>query len=148
MNLQKELESFCDNNQIEFWKSIGRMGISQSCGTVILMEIVTTSGISNDIDTVLNIWKEAFSSLFKKPTGGESTYLGFNEDNLSNNIGTDVLTENISILEVKNALRKAKDGKSWGYDNIPMEILKNDCSVSFLHMLFNICFEKSVIPSD
>ena len=30
---------------------------------------------------------------------------------------------------------------------MPTEVLKNDTSVSFLHVLFNICFESGFVPS-
>ena len=57
------------------------------------------------------------------------------------------MDENISILEVKRAVDKAKKCKAAGIDNIPVDVLKNDTSVCFLHVLFNICFETGCVPS-
>ena len=53
----------------------------------------------------------------------------------------------ISLLEVKKAVDNAKRGKSCGIDAIPVEVLRNDSSISFLHILFNICYKKGIIPS-
>ena len=55
--------------------------------------------------------------------------------------------ENFSILEVLKAVRSAKRGKSCGFDEIPSEVLSNDASVNFLHVLFNVCFNKGVVPT-
>ena len=58
-----------------------------------------------------------------------------------------MLNGNISVLEVKQAVKKAKRGKACGIDGIPAEALKNDCTVSFLHGLFNVCFETGITPN-
>jgi hypothetical protein len=54
--------------------------------------------------------------------------------------------ERISIFEVKNAISSAKIGKTCGADNIPTEVLKNDTTVHFLHVLFNVIFDSGVVP--
>ncbi|KAH3754203.1 hypothetical protein DPMN_188867 [Dreissena polymorpha] len=43
----------------------------------------------------------------------------------------------ISILEVRNAILKAKHGKAVGVDEIPAEVLKNDTNVTFRLFMFN-----------
>ena len=40
-----------------------------------------------------------------------------------------------------------KKGKACGIDTIPVEVLCNVTSVSFLHVLFNVCFDKGIVPS-
>ena len=55
--------------------------------------------------------------------------------------------ENFTILEVKKAVQSAKRGKSCGFDEIPSEVLNNDASIYFLHVLFNVCFNKGVVPA-
>ena len=55
--------------------------------------------------------------------------------------------DNFSILEVKTAVRSAKRGKSCRFDEIPSEVLNNDASIYFLHVLFNVCFNKGVVPA-
>ena len=56
--------------------------------------------------------------------------------------------QHISIFEVKEAIDAAKRGKASGIDNIPVEVLKNDTAVSFLHVLFNVCFDNGSVPAD
>lgn len=58
------------------------------------------------------------------------------------------MNEHISIFEVRKAVNDAKRNKANGLDGISADVLKNDSAVSFLHILFNICFDNSVIPSD
>ena len=48
---------------------------------------------------------------------------------------------------LKKALDRSKNGKACGIDEIPIEVLRNDTSVSFLYVLFNVCFDKSILPS-
>jgi hypothetical protein len=130
--LQNDLLSDCKSNHTEFWKTIGRVG-------------VTEHGVSNDVNTVLEKWKNDFSKLFNSPNTTNTGNFVPSGNHMNDN--TEILNDNISILEVFNAVKQAKNGKAWGCDNIPMEILKNDCSVSFLHILYNICFSKGIIPS-
>ncbi len=88
-------------------------------------------------------WKSDFSSLFNRihiPNDINVQYNGMNSTELPFN-------DNISILEVKNAVDKAKMGKATGVDNIPSEVLKNDTTISFMHVLFNVCFDAGVVPS-
>ena len=56
--------------------------------------------------------------------------------------------DNISLIEVRDAVFRAKVGKASGVDGIPAEVLKNDSAILFLHVLFNICFDKGTIPSE
>jgi hypothetical protein len=53
-----------------------------------------------------------------------------------------------SVCEARKAIVDAKKNKAGGFDNIPMEVLKNDNAISCLHMLFNTCFNTGNIPSD
>ena len=49
---------------------------------------------------------------------------------------------------MKKAVTEAKRNKACGLDGIPADVLKNDRAISFLHILFNVFFEKGCIPSD
>ena len=46
------------------------------------------------------------------------------------------------------ALFKAKQEKACGVHGIPSDFFRNDTSVSFLHVLFNVFYASGVIPSD
>ena len=56
------------------------------------------------------------------------------------------LDDDISVLEVRKALARAKNGKAVGYDSIPTEVIRNDEAIFFLHKLFNVCFYSGCIP--
>ena len=45
------------------------------------------------------------------------------------------------------AVNGAKRGKACGVDQIPSEVLQNDVSICFLHVLFNVCFDKGLVPA-
>ena len=58
------------------------------------------------------------------------------------------MDEPISIFEVRQAVKDAKLNKAIGIDNIPAEVLKNGTAISFLHILYNVCFTTGTIPSE
>jgi hypothetical protein len=43
---------------------------------------------------------------------------------------------------------KAHNGKATGYDEIPIEVLRNDTCRDFLLIMFNICFNNGIVPED
>ncbi len=45
---------------------------------------------------------------------------------------------------MRAALRKAKSGKSCGFDDIPVDTLQNETAITFLHKIFHNCFEEGV----
>ena len=50
-------------------------------------------------------------------------------------------------MEIKRAVEKAKTGKAIGSDAIHAEGVKNDSAVLYMHTLFNVCFDRSIVPS-
>ena len=113
------------------------------------MEVVLENGsISNDTQSVLEKWKRDFSSLLNVQHCTESA--SNNGNSHQNPCQTDIdpmFNAHISVMEVKKAVDSAKRGKACGIDGIPTEVLRNVPSVSFLHIIFNICFEKGTVPS-
>ena len=97
---------------------------------------------------VLGKWKSEFSNLFnsyqRENDDGNSSHNQVSELNSS----CPLFEDNISILEVKKAVDSAKRGKACGFDNIPSEVLHNDYIIYFLHILFNVCFNKGIVPSE
>jgi len=57
-----------------------------------------------------------------------------------------LLTEDISVEEVCNAINTVKKGKASGVDNIPADVFCNRTCVLFLHKLFNRCFSTRFVP--
>lgn len=59
-----------------------------------------------------------------------------------------VLDGYITVFEVRKAIFNAKRNKSPGFDEIPADVFRNDSSVSYLHILFNVSFRSDMMPSD
>ena len=138
----------CNVDQTQFWKSIGKIGINSTNRKHIPLEIVLEDGsISLNISDILNKWQTDFSSLFRTV---HQTPNSSDEIHQNNNPSHEECTynENISILDVKKAIDDAKMGKASGVDCIPVEVLRNDTAVAFLHVLFNICFDNGIVPSE
>ena len=147
-NLQKQLTQECNEGTNEFWKTIGRVGLGQSKSRKIPMEVVLEDGtISRDCKDVLEKWKHEFCSLLNaKPNDAQQTTNTFANVMPAERLDP-LFYEHISLFEVTKAICDAKKGKACGFDSIPVEVLCNDASVSFLHVLFNVCFDKGMVPS-
>ena len=141
-------------DQSKFWKLLAKIGIIYANKNLIPMEVILENGsISFNIDDVLRKWQNDFSSLFSaKDWVMLATILAvmllINDPAVNASNQQMSYNQLISILEVKKAIDAAKRGKATGIDNIPMEVMKNDTAVSFLHVLFNICFDNGSVPSD
>ena len=90
----------------------------------------------------MNRWKEHFQEALDRPTPEMGPELADNDKELS-------ITHNcgrISKKKIKNAVKKLKNGKASGGDNIPPEILKVDPSTNadILYDLLNVIWEKEV----
>jgi len=147
--LQDELVSSLNNDTRLFWRDIGKLGVAQSKVKTIPLEVVCEDGsVSTDEKMVLNKWKSEFSSLYNN-----SNSTGVSE--LSNSTCTPAsapmdpaINDNISILEVNRAVAHLKKGKAYGTDELPAEVLKNDASIAFVHVLLNVCFSSGLVPSE
>ena len=144
-SMQKNLLDECNVDQSQFWKSIGKIGISYANKKSIPMEVLSDDGsVSTNLSDILGKWQDDFRSLFTNAGQSLDVETGnANDDNLQH-----TYNEHINIFEVKKAVGGAKMGKAAGFDNIPTTVLKNDTAISFLHILFNICFDNGFVPSD
>ena len=129
-------------DQTKFWKSFGTIGISDAKKNSIPMEIILDDGaISLNVNDVLHKWQNDFSSLFSNTGQDTDCSLGNTSSHATNNASYQQqmsYNQHISIFEVKKAIHAAKRRKASGIDNIPIEVLKNDTAVSFLHILFGL----------
>ena len=146
-SLQNNMLNEVNKDQTEFWRNIGKVGISQTKKNKTPFEVVLDDGtISSDKQVVFERWERDFSDLLN--SNAESD---MNQENNHNSRTREttypMLNDHISIFEVKKVIDDAKRGKSVGIDELPSEVLKNDISVSFLHVLFNICFVTGIVPS-
>jgi len=92
-------------------------------------------------------WMEHFQKLFSK----DVSYV--NNDNVvveDTNINCDDLNKPLSEIEVFEALRRLKNGKACGSDEILSEMLKmsSDFSISFMTKLFNVLFNEGIYPQE
>ena len=122
-----------------------KVGVAFDKRKKILMEIVGNNGeIISDRHAVLDKWKTSFSNLYQRG----------NDVSVNKNLDLDQVTnisefnDAISVLEKHMAVFKAKREKACGTDGIPSDVFRNDCSVSFLHVLFNTCFATGVIQTE
>ena len=152
MNLQS-------NHPKDYWKYIGSLGVKQERSVHIPWEVSLEDGtVTNDRDLVLGKWRSDFESLHNPeidvepqdtppPDGisGQQPPTGGNTDQPAEHM--EILESDITRLEVLKALFKAKSGKAIGYDGIPTEVLRNDTAISYLHTLFNKCFQSGLAPA-
>ena len=65
--VQNDLLSSCKSDQNEFWKKIGKVGVGTERSKTIPMEIKLENGsVSNNVNDVLNLWKEEFEKLYNQ----------------------------------------------------------------------------------
>ena len=121
--LQNELIDSCENDDIDFWKKMGRLGIGFERKRNIPFEIVKEDGsLNNNLKDILDKWKKYFSDLLKQQ---DAESVDNHEIRTQSNIAdNENYTNNcISSYAVRQAARKLKKGKSTGYDEIPADVL-------------------------
>ena len=97
-------------------------------------------------DEVLERWREHFEGGLNVPRPD----IPLPEMDQAPEVITSIETGDISIAEIKRAIRRLKNGKSPGIDAISAEILKcseND-AVKQLHLLFNSIWKDHCVPEE
>lgn len=150
-NLRKNIQTLYTKHPKDFWNEIYKIGPGKQ-NRVIDSVLLDDGSISNDSCVILSKWIEDCSRLFSKEANNDSDeFVQFikqiNAQWEENDLDpTTNLNDKITIDEIKNALRKLKNGKATGSDNIPNEILKQESLVTVLCELFNVCLTYNVIP--
>ncbi|CAC5399804.1 unnamed protein product [Mytilus coruscus] len=138
-------EKLMESNQRDFWKSIGKLGMSNERNQSIPWSIIDDEGtVKTDKNLVLGKWKSDFEQLFSvNPNVRPPAY-----DNETRENQPDVteLNEPISREEIIVAVERAKLRKATGFDEIPAEVLKNQTAIDLLHLICNGCFELGKVP--
>ena len=138
--LQDELDNSCENPK-EFWRKIGKIGVGNERQSGIPMEVKLNDGsISCSKSVVLDKWKFDFANMFNR------NYISSNFNLDSECVYDESLDCEISVNEVYNMLTVSKNGKSPGFDEIPVELYKNETSLFALTRIFNICFNCGKVP--
>ena len=141
--LQEDLTSSCSNPK-EFWRKIGKIGVGAERQRNIPMEIKLNDGsVCTDRETVLNKWKNDFSLMLNIVQNVSIEC----ENNPIVDKTDEFLDCDITIEEVFHVLKLAKNGKSPGIDELPVELLKNPTALSALVRIFNVCFSTGKVPN-
>ena len=144
---QNDLESLVTlNNHSTFWKEIGKIGIGKERRKNISMEVITRDGsVSDEKSVVLDTWRNSFCKLLNAASSTELREIN-SDSTINRNENDGYLDGEISLNEIQLALRKMKNNKAEGLDEIPAEVWKNENMLHTLHSLFNICFQTARIP--
>ena len=157
-DLAISVEHFSSKNPKQFWEELKSLGPKRK--NKIPVECYTDSGtVTNEPDYVKNAWKSEFSNLYNPPSTSTEFDIDFLQHaiesvNFAENNMLDPLRDHNAFLnrplelsEIKDVIKKAKNGKSAGADEIPYEVLKYDCVIEVIHRLFMLCFESNIIPT-
>ena len=133
-NFQKEfhsrLKELRAQNPKEFWKLInGAIYSNKKTGNISIQE---------------------FKAHFENLSNEGSTSDTFNTSLLFNNSSNCDLNTEFTVSELKKMIKKLKNGKACGIDNLSNEFFKN-CPESVLLIiveLFNIVFNTGIVPDD
>ena len=140
------LDEICTNDPNKFWESLKKLGPNRK--TNIPLEIYENNEINCDLDTVLNKWKNDFSSLYnpnQAKTIGNEFPVEDSQVEVTNSASGE-LNKDFSLNEVKTAVLNTKNNKACGVDKIPYEVLKFDNIIEILKRLFQLCFDNGTIP--
>jgi hypothetical protein len=87
-----------------------------------------------------NRWWEYFDKLFNEDSGSSSIELDISSDDLNRQF-----VRMIQESEVKDALKRMKEGKTMGLDGIPIEVWRRfgDVAIVWLTKLFNLIFRSN-----
>ena len=129
------------------------------------MEIVRAdNSISHDVKEILERWHSDISRLFSgvkenpEMAADDNFYneilqkkaefesFSYEEQCQENNFSSEMINEDISYLEVSEAIESTKNNKA--FLEIPNEAFKNVNSKLLLHRFFNLCFSSGLNPTD
>ena len=108
----------------------------------------TKSKQKNENNISLSCFKQHFEKLNQVDTE-RSGGVGFNPEELTQSTNEE-LNKDFTFVEIKNIIKKLKNGKSCGYDNIINEYLKNspDSVIEVIVHLFNLVLNTGIVPTD
>ena len=93
-------------------------------------------------------WNEYFADLLNVNNVNEE--LEQNQTTITATTATEDTTQEITLEELKNALKSIKNNKSPGPDEIPIEVIKSAGHemIEFLVKLLNTCYTTGTVPKD
>ena len=130
----------------DFWRQIDKLGIHQGRQKKGLPnKLKDLNGeIVHNPDDVLHIWKSYFHSLFQ---GSNIPQENLTLPDVKCGLyDCSYLSDEIALLEVKQALNHMNSNKAPGVDEIKASFLKNEICLKFLHTFYNSCLRIGKIP--
>ena len=135
-----ELYQLCKTNSPDSRKELGKTGVGNRKNKGIPWQVVCEDGtVSDNYNDVMNKWKDCYNDLYnvRNDDVNQSTFTP-TLSAASKCINT--MNQSITVMEIYRAMAKIKSGKAFGYDIMPIEVLRNAISVRFMFKLFNKCF--------
>ena len=129
IEIQEKLKSLKNSNSKEYWKLINS----------------ATSSSKKEGDISLNTFLEHFKKLSEsKPSNNN-----FDPRIIDHSISED-LNADFTFEEVKKVIKRLKNNKACGIDNVSNEFLKNcpDTVIVLIVSLFNIVLKTGIVPTD
>lgn len=134
-----DLELAGQQRNKKFWTTVKRIrnGLQKSSSGSVLD---ANGGLVSDQSAILGRWKEYFENLLEAQNGDS---FALNDDHEGDMRG-------ISFNEVVFAVRKLKNGKAAGVDEIRGEFLKcsGKAGLEWLHRILNLAWRSGKVPSD
>ena len=96
---------------------------------------------------IMNRWAEHFRSVLNRGDPTQPPAIDIDNNNIEE---LDISVEEISAEEIQAAIRKLKNNKAAGVDNIPAELLKADIEATstVIHGLFQDIWRSNVVPTE
>jgi dihydroorotate dehydrogenase len=130
-------------------KDIYRMAKSRQRKTRGIIQVkcikdATERLLTKDED-IKNRWREYFNKLFNEGNESSSIELNISSDDLNRQF-----VRRIQESEVKDVLKRMKEGKTMGSDEIPIEVWRTlgDVAIVWLTKLFNLIFRSNKMPNE
>jgi hypothetical protein len=117
-----------------------------------MRDIIQVKCIKDETDRLLikdedikNRWREYFDKLFNKDSGSSSIELDISSDDLNRQF-----IRRIQESEVKDVLKRMKEDKTIGPDEILIEVWRSfgDVTIVWLTKLFNFIFRSNKMPDE
>jgi len=144
--IQNDIADSTGDSQ-SFWKTIGKIGIANERRKRIPLEIVKADGsVSSSLPEVLDKWKCDYEHLLNTDCNNRDGVGAGSGNEASGNFNRFSFDNPITESELKHAYSCVKNGKSTGVDDIPIEVLRNTGSSTFLLQIFNTCYNNGAIP--
>ncbi len=146
-----EIESCCVNDPRKFWNHISNLGPRKKKDIPMRVYDVDGNACEN-MDFVLNKWKNDFSDLYNSPgidieTDNFYRHVNQMRINMENNMEddeylcNDFINNALSFDEIERVVNKLKSKKAPGIDTLPNEVLKQNDVMILLFHFYTKCFE-------